>query len=81
MVDYHAEFSRDESSVVREARYHPNRRVLEIRLDPDGDKGRVYFYEEVPEQYYIDLLSADSKGRYYTELIKGEFETFERDRE
>lgn len=81
MVDYHREFSKAESSVIREAQFHPERDVLEIRIEqPNGDE-RVYFYEEVPEVIYIDLLSASSKGRYYNSRIKGEFDTFGRGEE
>lgn len=78
MVQYHKTFSEAESSVIREAEYQPERQVLEIRIEQPSGEERVYFYEDVPEVVYIDLLSASSKGRYYNKRIKGEFDTFGR---
>lgn len=78
MVQYEKYFTREESSVIREAQYHPERSVLEIRIEQKDGQERVYFYQDVPEFVYIDLLGSDSKGRYFNQQIKGEYETFGR---
>lgn len=78
MVQYQKQFTREESSVIREAEYHPERSVLEIRIEQKDGQERVYFYEEVPEYVYVDLLASASKGRFYNSSIKGVYETFGR---
>lgn len=78
-MQYNTLIPRDESEWVREATYHPDRRVLEIRIEGTPEEERVYFYEDVPEYVYIDLLNADSKGSFYNNHIKGEFDTFSSD--
>lgn len=78
MVQYQKKFTPEESSVIREAEYHPERSVLEIRIEQKEGQERVYFYQEVPEYVYVDLLASSSKGRFYNASIKGVYETFGR---
>ncbi len=44
--------------------------VLLVRFIKSGD----YIYYDVPEDVYEELLSADSKGSYYNECVKGQYE-------
>lgn len=38
--------------------------------------GNVYAYKKVPEEVYNDFKKAESKGRYFNQMIKNKF-TFE----
>lgn len=40
-------------------------------------RGGTYVYEGVPSEIYQSLMQADSKGKYFEQHIKGQFE-FER---
>lgn len=70
-------FDKDESSFVREVKYDLDREVLEVRLEQDNKEDRVYFYEEVPKEEFDNLVSAESKGRYFNRNIKNNFTSFE----
>ena len=35
--------------------------------------GAVYLYRGVPHAIYLRLMSADSKGRYFAQQIRGRF--------
>jgi hypothetical protein len=49
------------SSMIRAVGYDPHRAMLEIEFR----SGKIYEYESVSEQVYLELLSAGSKGRYF----------------
>lgn len=59
-----------ESSAVVSVGYDRSRRVLEVEVDG----GAVYQYLAVPARVYFGLLSADSRGRYYNQQIKPNYE-------
>lgn len=50
--------------------YESHQEVLEVTF-PTGD---VYQYFEVPPRVYLELLVADSKGKFYNRHIKGTYE-------
>jgi len=55
-----------DSSTIAAIRYDPRTALLDIRFTND----RVYRYEGVPEFVYRALLRADSKGRYFNEIVR-----------
>jgi hypothetical protein len=55
-----------ESSVIGAIGYS---RVLQIQFE----SGRVYQYYDVPQDVYDGMLSAESKGRYFNQHIRGKF--------
>lgn len=55
-----------DSSCVKGVGYAPQPRVLEMTF-PSGD---VYQYIGVPPKTYLQLLTAESKGRFYNAEIK-----------
>lgn len=46
-------------------------------LEVEFRSGAVYRYRDVPETAYRELLRAESKGRFFTQRIRGKF-PFER---
>ncbi len=63
-----------ESSTLASVGYRAEDRVLEIQFR----SGTIYPYFSVPEAIYRSLLSADSKGRYFNQSIRGHFPYYER---
>lgn len=57
------------SSLIREARYWPEERALELCFAA----GRRYLYLGVPPAVARDFQSAASKGTYFNQRIKGRF--------
>jgi len=57
------------SSNLRSVRYHPNRRVLEVRFRHGG----TYRYADVPVRVYRELLQAPSKGRFFYRHVRDAF--------
>jgi hypothetical protein len=45
-------------------------KILEIEFI----SGAVYRYTAVPEKVYRELLAAESKGRYFSKNIRGQYE-------
>ena len=58
-----------ESTLLAWARYDAARR----RLDVGFHSGELYRYFGVSRKYYQELLSADSKGRYFNQNIRNCF--------
>lgn len=56
-----------ESSMISAVGYDPSHRLLEIEFT----SGRVYQYSDVPKDVFDDLMSADSKGRFFLGYIEG----------
>jgi hypothetical protein len=50
-----------ESSMLRSAGYDPEREILELEFN----NGRIYRYFGVPPEVFVELLNAESKGRYF----------------
>ena len=58
-----------QSTAIAKVGYSKRRHILEIEFV----NGAVYRYFEVPTSVYRDLMSANSKARYYDFNIKGHF--------
>ena len=58
-----------ESTLLASARYDATRRQLDVHLR----SGDVYRYFGVSTKFYQELLSADSKGRYFNQNIRNRF--------
>lgn len=56
-----------ESSVIAEIGYEEE--VMEVRFNNGG----VYRYFNVPPEVCLNLLKADSKGRFFNYEIRGEY--------
>ena len=54
-----------ESSMLRSAGYDPERSILELEFT----NGRIYRYFGVPQEIVAELLTAESKGRYFLAQI------------
>jgi hypothetical protein len=46
--------------------YDPSQKILEIEFN----NGRVYLYQNVPEEIYEQLMSAESHGSYFNQHIR-----------
>lgn len=63
------EFSDNQSSVVRHARYSPTDRKLTITLVG----GNTYSYTSVEPSVWLGLYRAPSRGRFFARVIKGKY--------
>jgi len=59
------------STAIAKVGYSKHRRILEIEFV----NGAVYRYLDVPASVYRDLMSAQSKARYYDVNIKGTYQS------
>lgn len=57
------------SSVIKYIFYIKDQQVLRIGYQ----SGTVYHYFGVPEQVYLDMKSAPSKGSFLNQYIKGHY--------
>ena len=57
------------SSAISSVGYDRKGRVLELEFSSGG----VYDYYEVPPEVYESLMSAESKGRFVSEQIRGQY--------
>jgi lysyl-tRNA synthetase class 2 len=60
-----------DSSVVKAAEYDPESHTLEIEIK----HGRLYRYEDVPEDVYTELLKAPSKGSFFNKEIRDQYKS------
>ena len=58
-----------DSSVIAELGYDKSTKTMFIKFC-SGDK-RIYAYENVDMEFYIDFLNADRKGYFYNDNIRG----------
>ena len=58
-----------ESSNILSIGYSTDEKVMEVEFL----NCRVYQYFEVPEQLYLGIMQAESKGGYLHQRIKGKF--------
>jgi len=58
-----------DSSSLASIGYSPEQHILEAEFR----RGDVYRFFMVPREVYDQLLSAESKGRYFNSFIKGRF--------
>jgi KTSC domain len=59
-----------DSSAIEAVQYDAARQRLDIELT----NRRVYRYFDVPLEVYRAFMAADSKGRYYNDEIRDEYE-------
>ncbi len=59
-----------ESDVIHAIGYDPQIQLLEIIFND----GRIYQYRGVPLQVFEGLKDSESKGRYFNENIRDEFQ-------
>ncbi len=64
-----------ESDVIHAIGYDPEINLLEIIFND----GRIYQYRNVPAPVYEGLKNAESKGRYFQENIRDEFQYWQYD--
>jgi len=58
------------SSVVSAIHYYPDKKLLRVIYVSGG----VYDYKNVPENIYLAMKNAKSKGTYLNKRIKGRYE-------
>jgi hypothetical protein len=64
-----------ESDVIHAIGYDDEIRVLEIIFN----NGQIYQYRNVPRAVFERLTAADSKGNYFQENVRDEFEYWQWD--
>src|SRR5580704_17345797 len=62
-------FQRVQSSTVRSVRYDHDACALDITFV----SGKTYRYLDVPLEVYVDFIGAESKGEFFNDSIKNEF--------
>jgi hypothetical protein len=60
-----------QSTAIPKIGYSKRRHILEIQFV----NGAVYRYLDVPAGVYRELMSADSKARYYNRNIRGNYQS------
>jgi KTSC domain-containing protein len=60
-----------DSSAIASVGYDRGREELEVEFR----SGNVYRYFHVPEEVYEGLLRSSSKGRYFGEHIRGQYDS------
>jgi hypothetical protein len=68
-ITSHIPRQRVQSSALASIGYSKRLHILEIEFV----NGAIYRYDQVPLSVYRDLMSADSKARYYDANIKGHY--------
>lgn len=64
-----------DSDVFHAVGYDAEIQVLEIIFN----NGRIYQYRDVPRQVFEGLMASDSKGHYFNDNVRGEFDFWEWD--
>lgn len=59
------------STAIRHIHYKPLTEELSIWFEPEG---RHYRYFAVPEVIYLGLRDAQSRGRYFNQMIRDKYE-------
>jgi len=60
-----------DSSLIKSIAYES--RVLTVLFT----NGKMYAYDKVPKRVFEDFCSAQSKGKYFNENIRGEYDSEE----
>lgn len=58
-------FKQVDSSMIQSVAYDTSEQSLYVKFN----NGRIYEYFSVPERVYIDLLNAESKGRFFRQEV------------
>lgn len=61
-----------ESSVIYAIGYDADLQILEVEFV----SGKVYAYYEISKTFVSEFLSAESKGSFYNENIRGQYESY-----
>jgi hypothetical protein len=61
-----------DSTNLKKVGYDRKTKELEITFQ----NGRVYVYDDVPEEVFKELLDADSKGRYFNSEIRDDYQYY-----
>ncbi len=59
------------SSMISEVEYDEENKLLRLKFT----KGGWYEYKDVPKEVYLELINADSIGKYFLANIKNKYET------
>ena len=68
-ITSHIPRQRVQSSALASIGYSKRLHILEIEFA----NGAIYRYDQVPPSVYRDMMSTDSKARYYDRNIKGNY--------
>jgi hypothetical protein len=60
-----------DSSVIESIGYDKKDSILAIVFKTNP---KVYLYKDVDAELFVDFLNSDSKGRFYSEHLRGQFE-------
>jgi hypothetical protein len=60
---------RVKSSVIAAVTYDPRQQVLQVEFHT----GRIYEYLDVPRRVYHALMSAESVGQYFNQVIRTQY--------
>jgi hypothetical protein len=63
-----------DSSAIERAAYDPTEQVLFVFFKSDSATQRVWAYRGVPQSCFDGLTQASSKGRYFQEQIRQQFQ-------
>ena len=59
-----------ESSMIRSIAYNESEQQLAVEFQ----SGAIYFYSDVPESVYLEMMHASSKGSCFLETVKDQFD-------
>ena len=64
-----------ESSWIKAVNYFAEEQALEVALRD----GRTYVYFGVSKEIFDEMMSAESKGKFYNKLVKGSYNSLRLD--
>lgn len=65
-----------DSSNIHAVGYSETDELLAVQFKTKtGEAGNTYYYKDVPEEEFREFMESDSKGRYFSSHIKGQYET------
>jgi hypothetical protein len=64
-----ADWVKVDSSFIESVAYYPSVKLMDLRLRG----GREYTYVDVPKDTFDNFLDAESKGRFFNEIIKPKY--------
>ena len=63
-------FKQVDSSMIQSVAYDTFEQSLYVKFN----NGKIYEYFSVPERVYIDLLNAESKGRFFHQVVQNVYD-------
>lgn len=61
------------SSFIKSVAYSRMTNFMQITFERDGKSDAVYWYGNVEEYRFQNILKAESKGKYFNRYIRGEY--------